>query len=36
MHSPSALLHYIPEILSAVDFLLLKVICTLKEKTTLS
>lgn len=36
MRSPSALLSYIPEILAAVDFLLLKVIRTLKEKTTLN
>lgn len=35
-HSPCVLLHYIPEILFAVDSLLLKVICALKENTTLS
>lgn len=36
MRSPSVLLHYIPEILFAVAFLLLKAICALKGKTALS
>lgn len=33
---PSVLLHYIPGILFAVDFLLLKTTCTLKGKTIIS